>query len=58
MDSLGIEKVERIGVVFRYLAWIQATSSGLSYEWVENTLQDIRVYEAGLGHTMQQLGWS
>jgi aminoglycoside phosphotransferase (APT) family kinase protein len=44
-DLDSVEKMVNVGVVFRYLAFIQATSAGRKSDWVEPTVHALCDYE-------------
>lgn len=44
LDRPGAERLIYVGIILRYLAWIQATSSGLRADWVDGTVASLRSY--------------
>ena len=56
-DPSIIRKWVYIGIIFRYLALIRDTSFGLEYEWVEQTVQDLKAYETSLANAIKLIGW-
>lgn len=57
LNRQTLQRLSDLGLVFRYLAWIQATSVGLEYEWVEKTMQDLTLYKDKLEQACQSMGW-
>lgn len=50
-------RLSNLGLVIRYISWIQATSTGLKYESIENTMHDLSYYEEELAHACHAMGW-
>ncbi len=53
LDRPSADRLVHIGIIFRYLAWIQATSSGLHSDWVDGTVASLRSYSHRLGLARQ-----
>ena len=57
LDLETIQRLANIGLIFRYLAWIAATSQGLACEWAEWAVLDLKLYESRLAAPCQAAGW-
>ena len=54
LDLETIQRLANIGFIFRYLAWIAATSQELACEWA---VLDLKLYESELAPSCQAAGW-
>ncbi len=58
LDRKMAEKLVSLGTIFRYLAWIRATSPGLACGWAERAVQDLEIYGARLALARRAMGWT
>jgi aminoglycoside phosphotransferase (APT) family kinase protein len=55
VDFRTLEKLETVGVIFRYIGLVESTSEGLRYEWVERTVSDLELYETKLAEGLERV---
>jgi hypothetical protein len=55
LDLEALSTLACIGRVFRYLLWIEATSTALATVWTERPLRKLRIYEQGLARAVPPL---
>ena len=55
-DLASVLQLISVGLIFRYLAWMQATSPGLASEWPEYVVVDLRSYSRNLRSAGQMAG--
>jgi len=58
LNIQAIQRLVKLGEVFRQLAAISWASLDLAYEWVETALHNMRVYQAELSQAIQTIAWA
>jgi Phosphotransferase enzyme family len=58
VDLQAIERLAHVGRIFRRLAAISWASLSLAYEWVEQPVKSMRVYQAELTEAMRMAAWA
>jgi hypothetical protein len=57
LDGDAIRCLTQIGKLFRYLTAIRWEAHHLFYEWIDQSMQDMRYYETKLTEAIQEVGW-
>jgi len=58
LNIQALQRLVRVGWVFRRLAAINWASLDLAYEWVETALHNMRVYQAELSQAIPTIAWA
>jgi hypothetical protein len=57
LDLPTLRRMAALGSVLRNIGLIEATTPGLQYEWVDDTMGELTSYSQDLRSTLRRLGW-
>ena len=57
LNTQDLEPLAIIGKIFRSLVCINLEAPGFAMEWVENSVRDMKIYQAAMADALQAAGW-